>query len=232
MIVVAEAAQAGERPEQLLGRQARADFDRYADDHASRRAHQTRELVEDPPALGLEAVLEHFHARHDVPPPHLGQSGGPRHREPHARQVPEPRLALRELRGIHVHPYRLGEVAVRHGDKGAVAAPVVEQSSASVGRHEPQGEIKPAAMAPGDDAAAAVNLFARVVARTQQIVRGGHGSFFRMGSQGCSIGPGFAAVSARRPTPVPDPCRTRLPAQSDRRRDRLRAETTPIRTSL
>ena len=83
--------------------------------------------------------------------------------EPDTGRIAQPLVAPGNLRGIGVHAARLGKRAVNHGDEGSVAAAVIEEAPAGVGRRECARHVEPAAMAPGDDAAAGEDLLAGIV---------------------------------------------------------------------
>src|SRR5207244_2382993 len=89
MRVVAEPSQSGERAEELLAEEAGAGFDRHADHDPSARRAEPSELADNPPPLGFEAVLEDFHARHDVPRAGVrgAEIGG--HRKPDTGKIAE-----------------------------------------------------------------------------------------------------------------------------------------------
>src|SRR5262249_25608839 len=89
--------------------------------------------------------------------------------EAHARQTAEAPRTFGDLPGVDVRADRFTKVRMDHSDKRPVPAAIVEQASASVLHRERAGKREPAAMAPRDDAARAVDLFAGVVAVSEQV---------------------------------------------------------------
>src|SRR5258708_1216868 len=122
--VVAQPAQTRGRAEELLPEEAGARFDGHADDDESAVGGQPAQIVEDPPALRLEAMLEHLHAGHDGPRPALGWAEIARHGEAYARKIAEPLAAAGNLIGFDVDAARSRESVVDHRAERPLAASV------------------------------------------------------------------------------------------------------------
>ena len=113
-------------------------------------------------------MLEDFHARDHVPAAGLGGGQITGQSEPHSRQLTQTRRTFRDVSRIDVHAMRLAEVGVDHGDERSVATAVVKQTAAGPSGDNPPRQIEPAAVAPGDDAAAAEDLLPGIVAVSEK----------------------------------------------------------------
>ena len=133
-LVIALAAPCRDGAEELLARQSGTDLNRDADDEAAARGDELAQVIENADALGIDAVLEHFHARHDIVSTLVRRAVKIDRADEHQTgQGGEPPPAFSQLLDIDVSADGFGETAMRQGHERAVTAAVVEETPAGRG---------------------------------------------------------------------------------------------------